>query len=396
MVANRVSRTARPFVGVVGVFLLANLATVSAQAPAAPADGITIPVPLGEGAIPPPPPPAEPVTPAPCCAPSAVGAAYGVLAGGGCATGGCGEGGCYPGRAACSPDCCEGLGPIRRTFCAFKNALMCPDPCYQSKWIPAANAGLFLDQARPTTMTRLRWDAGRNVTRPDRSDFFLGSGAFPGGRPPRRVDYNELHLYQEIAIDKFGLFFDLPYRSLDSDTRGGGGGIGDLSFGFKTMFVDSELLTLTFQFRTQVPTGNPVTGVGTGSVSLEPSLLTTMKLYTDTYMQSQTAYWFAVGNGKGSIFISRNSLNTVLFRPAPDTAFIGSFETGLYSLTSGTFRDPNTGAAVGRNGDTYFTLGPGFRLAISDKIDLGFGMQFAVTSDHFAEQLYRTELRWRF
>ncbi len=389
MVAASVSRLARRIRAVAGVALLLNLGAVAADTPVAPAEGGKAV--LGEGGAPP--APAEPTTPTPCCAPSLSGAAN-VLTGG-CSTGGCGEAGCYPGRAACNT-CCEGAGPIRRLFCNFQNALLCPDPCYQSKWIPVANAGLFLDQARPTTMTRLRWDAGRNVTTPDRSDFFLGSGAFPGNPVPRRVDYNELHLYQEIAIEKFGLFFDLPYRNLDSDVRGGGGGIGDLEFGVKTMFIDSELLTMTFQLKTKVPTASPINGVGTGSASLEPALLTTMKVYTDTYWQSQTAYWFALGNGKGSIFMAKNSLNTVVARPAADTAFLASFETGLYTLTSGRFRDPNTGLPAGTNGDTYFTLGPGFRLAISDKLDLGFGMQFAATSSHFAGQLYRTELRWRF
>ena len=29
-------------------------------------------------------------------------------------------------------------------------------------------------------------------------------------------------------------------------------------------------------------------------------------------------------------------------------------------------------------------------------LDFGFGVQFAVTSEHFAQRLYRTEIRWRF
>ena len=173
MVAVRVSRLARRIRAVAGVALLLNLGTVSADTPVAPAEGGKAV--LGEGGAAT--APAEPTTPAPCCAPSLSGASN-VLTGT-CGTGGCGEGGCYPGRAACNT-CCEGMGPVRRLFCNFQNALLCPDPCYQSKWIPVANAGLFLDQARPTTMTRLRWDAGRNVTTPDRSDFFLGSGAFWG------------------------------------------------------------------------------------------------------------------------------------------------------------------------------------------------------------------------
>ena len=51
---------------------------------------------------------------------------------------------------------------------------------------------------------------------------------------------------------------------------------------------------------------------------------------------------------------------------------------------------------VPRTITTYFYVGPGMRLAFCDKLDIGFGVQFAVTGDHFAQQLYRTELRWRF
>jgi hypothetical protein len=135
--------------------------------------------------------------------------------------------------------------------------------------------------------------------------------------------------------------------------------------------------------------------VGTGSVSLEPSLLNTVKMYNDTYWQSQLSYWFAVGNGNGSIFHYHNSFNRVLFRPLVDTAVIGTFEFVGWTFTSGRFRDA-AGVSRPASDVTYFTLGPGVRMAICDKLDFGIGMQFAVTDRHFAQRLYRTELRWRF
>ncbi len=36
--------------------------------------------------------------------------------------------------------------------------LCCPDPCYQPRWEPAANASFFADYARPRTITRIRYD----------------------------------------------------------------------------------------------------------------------------------------------------------------------------------------------------------------------------------------------
>jgi hypothetical protein len=46
--------------------------------------------------------------------------------------------------------------------------------------------------------------------------------------------------------------------------------------------------------------------------------------------------------------------------------------------------------------DTYCNLGGGLRLVLCDKMDLGFGATFAVTDNHFADQLYRTEFRLKY
>lgn len=312
-----------------------------------------------------------------------------------CGSEGCGEGGCYSGRGDCvTADCSRTR--LGRVFGAYHDALCCPDPCYQPKWIDAANAAFFVDHARPVTMTRLRWDSGRNLTDPDRAEYFWAQIGGPGpANPETRVNYNELHLYQEVGVDKFSMFIDLPYRSFDSQRNGGHGGIGDLKIGTKSLLLDSDLLQFTFQFVTTVPTAGPGGGIGAGHVSLDPSILTTWKLHDNTYFQSQTGYWFGVGNSNGSVVHYANSINHVFWKPLPDTNFIGTFETVGYTFASGSFTNA-AGVAQPANGTTYFSVGPGFRLATCGKLDLGIGMQFAVTDRHFAERLYRTELRWRF
>jgi hypothetical protein len=318
------------------------------------------------------------------------GGGYGSAGCGSCGSGGCGEG-------SCGRDCVTAEGAptrIGRFLQGFHNALCCPDPCYVPKWNCPANAAMFVDHARPTTMTRLRWDAGRNLTDPDRAEYFwsgLATGG-PGRAAETRVDYHELHLYQEIGTEKFSLFIDLPYRNQVGQVNGGSGGIGDLQIGTKSVLLDSDLLLFTFQFVTTVPTAGPGGGNGTGHVSLDPSVLTTVKLDTCTYWQSQTGYWFGVGNSNGSVLHYGNSLNRVLWTPLPDTRLVGTLEGLGYTFTSG---GTVNGAAVG-SGTTYYSIGPGFRLCMCDKLDLGFGMQFAVTDRHFAQRLYRTELRWRF
>lgn len=310
---------------------------------------------------------------------------------------GCGEGGCYPG-GGCQPIC--GNGPFTRLYAAFHNALCCPDPCYIPQWKCPANAAFFVDHARPTTMTRIRWDYGRRLTDPDRAEYFW---AQTGGTGPRnfepRLDYNELNLYQEVGVDKFSMFINLPYRSLNGDANGGSGGIGDLQIGTKSMLLDSELIQTTFQFVTTIPTAGPGGGIGTGHVALDPSLLLAVKLRENTYWQSQLGYWFGVGNSNGSVLHYHNAINQVLWKPTNDTMLVGTFEGVGYSFMSGTVAAVGPGGApiqVRGNDVTYFTLGPGIRWCMCGKLDIGFGMQFAVTDRHFAEQLYRTEIRFRF
>lgn len=320
---------------------------------------------------------------------------------GGC--GGCGEGGCVPGRPAC--ETCEGHDPFSRLFCGFRNALCCPDPCYEPGWVAAANAALFVPSVRPNTYTRFRWDYGSNVTTPDRAEYFWkapGSGGpnatVNGNRvSANRVNYHELSIYTEFGTDKFSFFIDTPYRSLRADLTGGAGSFGDLTVGTKSVLTDSELMLLSFQFKTIIPTGNQGRGTGTGHVSLDPSLLWALKLAPNTYWQGQLGYWIPIGatpKYSGGVVEYNNSLNCVLWRPVRDTALIGTLESTGYTFTSGRFTDA---AGVQRSAQaTYFNLGPGLRLSVCDKFEAAFGIQFALTRDHFANQLYRTEIRWRF
>jgi hypothetical protein len=166
-----------------------------------------------------------------------------------------------------------------------------------------------------------------------------------------------------------------------------------------SLLLDCELMQLTVQFSTFLPTGASGRGLGTGHVSLEPSLLASIKLYPDTYYQGQIAQWIPIGGTagfQGGVLHTHHAINHVLARPVGDTQLIGTFEVGTWSFQSGSFTDPVTGLAVSANGYTYASLGPGIRLSICDKVDIGFGAAFSVTRQHFADQLYRTELRWRF
>jgi hypothetical protein len=148
-----------------------------------------------------------------------------------------------------------------------------------------------------------------------------------------------------------------------------------------------------------LPTGNFTKGIGTGHVSLEPSLLGSLKLTPDTYLQAQVAEWIPLGgdtNYQGAILHYHLSANQVLWRLLPDVPLIGTLEFNGYSFQNGQFTDPVLGAFQQSSGDTYLSLGPGLRMVVCNKIDFGLGTAFAVGDHHGPGQWYRAEFRWRF
>lgn len=186
-------------------------------------------------------------------------------------------------------------------------------------------------------------------------------------------------------------------------------GFGDLTIGTKSLLLDCSLMQITFQFKTFLPTANFITGLGTGHVSLEPSILFNICCSKKMYLQGQLAYWIPVGGDnlyQGNIFHTHFSLNRLLWCPCAGVQLVSAFEVGHYTILNGAFTDtkvlqpdPNTGmlspvSRAARNDFVY--AGPGLRLFICEKMDIGVGSQFALTSQHFAEQIVRAEMRFRY
>jgi hypothetical protein len=341
--------------------------------------------------------------------------------------GGCGGGG----PCACSDDSCASClckpGKTNQCYCGngcsdsflgrlgggFIDCICCPDPCYEGSWNYVANAAFFQDTVRPQTYTRLRWDSGSDLRTPERAEFFWAKPGVLGGRGPKnietRVDYDELSLYQEVSAGNISLFVNAPYRAVDPDNNPGHSNFGDIDLGTKTLLLDCDLMQLSFQFRTYIPSGISRNGLGTGHTSLEPSMLASIKLMQDTYLQTQVAYWIPIGGDQtyeGATWWYGASLNRQWFKRGPFT-LISTAEFNGWTFTDGAVAIPpvpggptpspaNAAAFSGRAETTYITLGGGMRLVICDKFDIGFGSSFAVTENHFADQLYRTEFRVKY
>ena len=310
---------------------------------------------------------------------------------------------------------CDGCSDsfLGRLGGGFIQCICCPDSCYEGSWNYAANTAFFQDTVRPQSYTRLQWDSGHDLTTPERAEFFWSKPGVLGGKGPTnietKVNYDTLSLYQEVSAGNISLFVNAPYVGVDPDNNPGHSNFGDISLGTKTLLLDCDLMQLSFQFRTYIPTGIASNGLGTGHTSLEPSLLTSIKLMEDTYLQAQLAYWIPLGGDQdyeGATWWYGASLNRQWFKRGP-FALISTAEINGWTFTDGTAANsalaavtPPTSSTASnyllRGETTYITLGGGMRLVICDKFDIGFGSSFAVTQNHLADQLYRTEFRVKY
>jgi hypothetical protein len=325
----------------------------------------------------------------------------------GCGSGGCGAGGngkCVPGRQNCSWANYDTVWG--RCIGGIYDCICCPDQCYEPRWLDVANAAFFQEGARPKTTTRLRWDSGFNYHLPDAAEYWW---AKIGGRGPARavnsVDWHEFSLYQEVGTGNFSTFVETPYRHVEyrpinaeADDPTGGTGFGDVKIGTKSLMLDCELMQIAFQFITYIPAGSATKGLGTGHVSLEPSVLATFKLADNCYLQTQFGEWIPLGGDadhSGAAFIYRFSLNKCLYRaPNNAAAIIGTFEFNGMSFQDGLATEPD-GTVRSVSGQSLFHLGPGVRFSLCDKLDVGMGWNVGV-NDHGPDNIYRWDIRFRY
>jgi hypothetical protein len=305
---------------------------------------------------------------------------------------------CLPGRPPCNG--CDSDTCLGRFINGVYMGLCCPDPCYEPTWIAAENAAFFQDSPRPVTQTRIRWDAVFHYGFPDTAEFFWSQIGTKGPKNPSPyVNYGGLYIYQEVAASPIAsAFVEMSYLSLEPVNDPSSAGFGDLNAGVKAVIFDRELLLVTTQFRTYAPVGVFTAGLGTGHVSLEPSLLAALKLTPTTYLQMQLADWVPLGGTPGfagMTFHYHLSLNQNLCQVGNMLNVVGTIELNGYSYR-GQFTDFPSGTAVGLDGSTYLNAGPGLRVQFCDRLDFGVGMAFGFGDGHGPGQIYRTEIRLRF
>ena len=152
----------------------------------------------------------------------------------------------------------------------------------------------------------------------------------------------------------------MPYNQINPNWQPTQAGFGDLNFGVKSLLFDCEMLQVSFQLRNYMPTGAAINNLGTGHVSLDPSIIASLKLTPTTYLQGQIGNFIPIGfggtNGKaagaganaepptlaGGVLYWFGSLNQVLWYCTPNSPLIATLEMDGWSFESGGYT-----AAVG-------------------------------------------------
>lgn len=362
------------------------------------------PVPAPEPKAPaapiPPVPPATDVVQAACpsCGTGGLGApSFDVLAGE--------SGECVPGREGFSSGAIPKTA-VGRFLYGVYHCVCYPDPCYEPHWSPLQDTAFFTPSARPVTQTRFRGNLLRGLGTPDRAEWFWPKGVgstrgprSPDGRRVTRLDDDQFSIYNEAATGRVGVYTEMRYRRVLPDVLPGASGFGDLTVGTKTLLHDSELFQISFQMESTIPTGNAGKGLGTGHLSLEPSLILGVKLSTDSYFQAQVAEWVPIAGDPdyaGSAMRYSFAYNHVLCRPLPDCPIIGTAELIGTTFQDGAFTEPSTGAAVSASGQSYLAVVVGSRAFICNRADLGFGSAFGIGNGAGPRHEHRIELRVRY
>lgn len=263
-----------------------------------------------------------------------------------------------------------------------------------------SNVG-YIDAAIPGDILRFQFDAGYDLNRPTRSEFFWAPGDSNGDgpdTPERSVDYQDLLVGVEKSLGRrMSLFVNLPVRFLDPKLNDNTAGLLDLNAGFKQALIFNEDLVLTAQLRAYAPTGDVERGIGTGHTSLEPALLLFKPLWNDWVAEAEVRDWIPIGGDDfaGNVIrygagLHYNGFCCGNWQIVPMTEIIGW--TALDGLV--TIVEPDAAPVIeDATGDTIVNIKVGMRLKYNDLGDVYMGYGNAVTDDRWYEDTFRIELR---
>ena len=259
----------------------------------------------------------------------------------------------------------------------------------------------YVDSAIPGNVLRLRSDLAYNNRQPERAEFFYAeTGAGHRGLPldERSVDYQDMSLYIEHVLgDRLSAFVEVPYRMANFDINENHSGFSDINLGVKYALLSTECTVLSSQFRLYTPTGNAHLGLGTGHVSVEPSLLLYHKWTDRMASESELRFWGAIGGTahvQGSLLrvgtgLHYDAIRTENLTVSPVTELVAwYFIDGAEDPAFGT-----NGPMLNAAGDTMVNAKLGVRFKMEGVGDFYAGYGRALTGEFLYKDMFRFEFR---
>ena len=293
-----------------------------------------------------------------------------------------------------------------------------PPPPMKRRQIDPSMVG-YLDDSAVGNEVRLRFDAGFNMPRPDRAEYFYAGSSTPSpatSAVQRTLNFQELYLSGEYAPFKyFSAFVMVPYRWIEpffisspgkSPDLFSGGGISDVQAALKFAALHTDSTQVTLELRASFPSGNGANGFGTNHYTVEPMVLMYRRLSDRAALEAEAGDSHPIG---GTIFVNppspsqKWSADVAMYGLGPSYRLITrdkySFAPVLELVTWHVFGGLQTGqdnlvqSAAGIN---VFNAKLGGRINFSNGSSIYAGYGRGITSDIWYRNLFRIEYRRSF
>jgi hypothetical protein len=256
----------------------------------------------------------------------------------------------------------------------------------------------------PWNVVRTRFDAVWDINRPTRGQYVLAPEG-PGqkhGFPivEKKVDYQELSAYVEYSfLPNFSAFVDVPVRFINPQLNPDNTGFGNVQAGVKLMMLQSHDTTVSFQFRTYIPTGPSRRGLGNDEIGLEPGLLANWQALPSLLIEGEFLAYFPVDNTTFGSEVVQYGLAASYGERGDGLWWAPVAELMGWSLVRGkedVFINPKKFIVQNTAGDTIVNGFLGVRAGYGCLGDLYLGFGRALTGEIWYKNTVRVELRYRF
>lgn len=261
-----------------------------------------------------------------------------------------------------------------------------------------------MDTAEPLSQLRVRADFAYGLKTPDRAERFWATSPLGPPQTERSVDMQTYSVYSEVGGAQFSTFTEIPLLAIDPEVNGNTMGLGTINVGQKFLLTNAknQRWQVAQILRTYLNTGSSTKGLGNGLTALEPGVLFRYRCDDLTYLHGELKYWIPLGgdpNFAGEVLRYGVGVSTVNWQ-SDDVAVMSTLELLGFNLGDGLATQPD-GSTRRNDGENFFQLLPGLRVALGPSGDLGLmeigaSGGFTFGDDGWNESQFLLDLRWSY